>query len=105
VASTTRTEGTCKTCGIAAVGTPALLAVATAAFAVFIAPVALAQTPSPLGEWQYSAGIPLKKLYQPNLPDWEVRVGVGSTFGPRYDGSDRYRALVAVRDRGPGNSC
>jgi len=68
--------------------------VAIAAFAVFIAPVALAQTPSPLGEWQYSAGIPLEKLYQPKPPDWEVRVGVGSTFGPRYDGSDRYRVLV-----------
>ena len=94
MASPIRTEGTCKRSGFALVGTPARFAVAIAAFAVFIAPVALAQTPSPLGEWQYSAGIPLEKLYQPKPPDWEVRVGVGSTFGPRYDGSDRYRVLV-----------
>jgi outer membrane scaffolding protein for murein synthesis (MipA/OmpV family) len=73
---------------------PTLLARATAAFAVCTAPLALAQTPSPLGEWQYSAGIPLVKLYRPNLPDWDVRVGVGSSFAPRYDGSDRYRTLV-----------
>lgn len=92
--STTSTEGTCKTCGIAVARTPTLLAEATAAIAVLIAPVALAQTPSPLGEWQYSAGIPLAKLYQPKLPDWEARVGVGTTFQPRYDGSDRYHTLV-----------
>jgi outer membrane scaffolding protein for murein synthesis (MipA/OmpV family) len=53
-----------------------------------------AQTPSPLGEWQYSAGIPLEKMYEQQLPDWEVRLGVGSTFEPRYDGSDRYHMLA-----------
>jgi outer membrane scaffolding protein for murein synthesis (MipA/OmpV family) len=53
-----------------------------------------AQTPSPLGEWQYSAGIPLEKMYKQQLPDWEVRLGVGSTFEPRYDGSDRYHMLA-----------
>jgi outer membrane scaffolding protein for murein synthesis (MipA/OmpV family) len=55
---------------------------------------ARAQTPSPLGEWQYSAGIPLEKLYRPQVPDWSARLGVGMTFAPRYDGSDRYRALA-----------
>lgn len=55
---------------------------------------AMAQTPSPLGEWQYSAGVPLEKLFQPPRPDWEIRLGVGLTFEPRYDGSDRYHTEV-----------
>jgi outer membrane scaffolding protein for murein synthesis (MipA/OmpV family) len=55
---------------------------------------ARAQTPSPLGEWQYSAGVPLEKLSEPNRFDWEVRVGVGGAFRPLYDGSDRYHALA-----------
>lgn len=59
-----------------------------------LAPRAQAQTPSPLGEWQYSAGIPLEKLYQPKQPDWAVRLGVGATFEPRYDGSDRYHMMA-----------
>lgn len=57
------------------------------------APDAAAQTPSPLGEWQYSAGIPLEKLYEPNRPPFEARLGIGATFEPRYDGSDRYHML------------
>ncbi|WP_322104602.1 MipA/OmpV family protein [Paraburkholderia sp. J41] len=59
-----------------------------------LAPRAHAQTPSPLGEWQYSAGIPLEKLYQSKRPDFEARLGVGATFEPRYDGSDRYHMMA-----------
>lgn len=55
---------------------------------------ALAQTPSPLGEWQYSAGIPLEKMYRASEEDWQVRVGIGATFEPRYSGSDAYHTLV-----------
>ena len=73
-------------------GLPAALAVAACAFAA--APDVRAQTPSPLGEWQYSAGIPLQKLYQTQIPDWQARLGVGMTFAPRYDGSDRNRVLA-----------
>jgi len=69
-------------------------AAAIAAGALFAAAGAHAQTPSPLGEWQYSAGIPLQKLYRTQVPDWAARVGIGMTFAPRYDGSDRYRALA-----------
>ncbi|CAB3758665.1 hypothetical protein LMG29739_02961 [Paraburkholderia solisilvae] len=70
-------------------------AAASAAMAAFAAPGAFAQTPSPLGEWQYSAGIPLEKMFAPQpLPDWETRIGIGSTFEPRYDGSSRYHMLV-----------
>ncbi|MFX1674135.1 MipA/OmpV family protein [Paraburkholderia sp. A2WS-5] len=58
------------------------------------APHVMAQTPSPLGEWQYSAGIPLEKLFEPDRPPLEARLGVGATFQPRYDGSERYHMLV-----------
>ncbi len=61
--------------------------------AVF-APAAHAQTPSPLAEWQYSAGIPLEKLYRGSESDWQVRLGVGATFEPRYPGADQYHTLV-----------
>jgi len=94
VTSTICTGQICKTRCIAVVGMPIFLARATATSAIFTATAALAQTPSPLGEWQYSAGIALEKLYQPKVPDWQARVGIGSTFEPRYDGSDRYRMLV-----------
>lgn len=53
-----------------------------------------AQTPSPLAEWQYSAGIPLEKLYRASESDWAVRLGTGATFEPRYPGSEQYHTLV-----------
>src|SRR5260370_34858039 len=90
VASTTCAGQICKTRGVAVAGMPTLLARATATIAVFTAPAVLAQTPSPLGEWQYSAGIPLEKLFHPKVPDWQLRVGKGSTFEPRLDGWRRF---------------
>ncbi|WP_230413120.1 MipA/OmpV family protein [Paraburkholderia antibiotica] len=54
---------------------------------------AQAQTPSPLGEWQYSVGIPLQKMWQPNIPDWQVRLGAAASFQPRFEGSDRYHVV------------
>jgi outer membrane scaffolding protein for murein synthesis (MipA/OmpV family) len=71
-------------------------AASAAAFALSMlaASGAQAQTPSPLAEWQYSVGIPLEKMYQPNVPDWQFRLGVGGTLEPRYDGSERYRPLL-----------
>jgi outer membrane scaffolding protein for murein synthesis (MipA/OmpV family) len=67
---------------------------AAGALSALAAPAAYAQTPSPLGEWQYSAGIPLEKMFSPELPKWETRVGTGLTFEPRYDGSSRYHILA-----------
>jgi outer membrane scaffolding protein for murein synthesis (MipA/OmpV family) len=93
VASTTCVEQTC-TPGMIGVCATRLVATAIAVFLAFTPAVGLAQTPSPLGEWQYSAGILLEKFYTPSLPVWEVRIGAGSSFEPRYDGSDRYRMLV-----------
>ena len=55
---------------------------------------ARAQTPSPLAEWQYSVGLPLEKLYNAPIPEWQARLGVGVTVRPRYDGAANYHALV-----------
>lgn len=52
-----------------------------------------AQTPSPLAEWQYSVGVPLRKLYAPDIPDWEVRLGLAATIRPRYDGASDYYGI------------
>lgn len=70
-----------------------LVAVAIGGVAV-LPDSASAQTPSPLGEWQYSVGIPLQKMWQPNIPDWQVRVGAATSFQPRYEGSDRYHLMA-----------
>lgn len=51
---------------------------------------ASAQTPAPLAEWQFSAGIPLQKLFQDDIPDWQVRLGAAAMVRPRYDGSFEY---------------
>ena len=47
--------------------------------AAALAPPAAAQTPSPLANWQYSAGEVLAKLGEAPLPEW--RITLGATFG------------------------
>jgi outer membrane scaffolding protein for murein synthesis (MipA/OmpV family) len=65
---------------------------------------AWAQTPSPLQEWQYSGGIILARLFEPNLPEWRTVAGLASEVQPVYDGSRAYRVsggpdfLVYYRD-------
>jgi outer membrane scaffolding protein for murein synthesis (MipA/OmpV family) len=68
---------------------PWLAAAAVAGMAVMPA-TASAQTPAPLQEWQYSAGVPLEKMMAPEIPTWQVAVGAAAAFQPRYDGADRY---------------
>ncbi len=53
--------------------------------------LAVAQTPSPLQEWQYSGGIILARLFEPNLPRWRVVLGTAAQVQPVYDGSRAYR--------------
>jgi outer membrane scaffolding protein for murein synthesis (MipA/OmpV family) len=53
--------------------------------------MALSQTPSPLQEWQYSGGIILARLFEPNLPDWRTIGGIAAEVQPVYDGSRAYR--------------
>jgi outer membrane scaffolding protein for murein synthesis (MipA/OmpV family) len=55
---------------------------------------AAAQTPSPLAQWQYSAGIMLEQMFEPKLPSWRIRIGPSVSFQPRYDGADSYHAVV-----------
>jgi outer membrane scaffolding protein for murein synthesis (MipA/OmpV family) len=50
-----------------------------------------AQTPSPLQEWQYSGGVILARLFQPDLPTFRTVLGVASEVQPVYDGSHAYR--------------
>src|ERR1700730_11972072 len=62
---------------------------------------AWSQTPSPLQEWQYSSGIALEKLFEPDLPDWGVVLGAGGEYKPLYDGAKLTRKqagpLIDVR--------
>jgi outer membrane scaffolding protein for murein synthesis (MipA/OmpV family) len=72
---------------------PRLLLAAAAAL-----PVALlwtgpstAQTPSPMAEWQYSAGIPLRSYFLwGHIPKWEYNFGASAELEPKYDGSQQY---------------
>jgi outer membrane scaffolding protein for murein synthesis (MipA/OmpV family) len=50
-----------------------------------------AQTPSPLQEWQYSGGVILAKLFDPDLPKFRSFVGLASEWQPAYEGSRAYR--------------
>jgi outer membrane scaffolding protein for murein synthesis (MipA/OmpV family) len=50
-----------------------------------------AQTPSPLQEWQYSGGIILARLFEPELPRFRTIVGLASAVQPVYEGSRAYR--------------
>ncbi|WP_297490189.1 MipA/OmpV family protein [Acidocella sp.] len=52
---------------------------------------AMAQTPSPLAEWQYSSGIQLQRLFEPKIPTWQVELGLGTQFGPAADGLGVYK--------------
>ncbi|MBV8805836.1 MAG: MipA/OmpV family protein [Sinobacteraceae bacterium] len=57
----------------------------------FKPPVAWSQTPSPMQEWQYSGGIILAKLFEPDQPEWRRIFGVASEVQPVYDGAHAYR--------------
>jgi outer membrane scaffolding protein for murein synthesis (MipA/OmpV family) len=66
-----------------------------AVFACVLAsvPSARAQTPSPLQEWQYSSGIALQRLFEPNIPDWQVVMGAAIEHKPLYDGAELTRTI------------
>ena len=53
--------------------------------------LAWSQTPSPLQEWQYSGGIVLQQLFEPNLPEWRTVLGVAGDLEPVYQGASAYR--------------
>lgn len=65
-------------------------ALALASVAASLGPVR-AQTPSPLQEWQYSGGIILARLFDPELPTFRTVVGLAAQAEPAYGGSRAYR--------------
>lgn len=81
------------------------IAIAGVLFATLAPASAYAQTPSPLAEWQYSPGIMLEQMFEPQVPAWRINVGPSVSFQPRYDGSSRYHLVagpsidVRYRDR------
>lgn len=56
---------------------------------------ALAQTPDPLANWQYSVGEVLAPLGGP-VPEWRVILGGGAELQPLYEGSKRYQVLPSL---------
>lgn len=50
-----------------------------------------AQTPSPMQEWQYSGGIILARLFEPDLPEFRTVLGAAAEAEPAYSGSRAYR--------------
>ena len=53
--------------------------------------MACSQTPSPMQEWQYSGGVILSRLFEPNLPDWRSVLGAAAETQPVYAGAHAYR--------------
>jgi outer membrane scaffolding protein for murein synthesis (MipA/OmpV family) len=65
-------------------------ALAVLLLACYSRPV-LAQTPSPLQEWQYSGGVILARLFDPDLPEFRKIVGLAANTDPVYSGARAYR--------------
>lgn len=55
---------------------------------------ALAQTPTPLNNWQYSAGETLEPMLG-ELPEWRVVVGSDAVLYPNFEGSQRYKPMIS----------
>src|ERR1700685_4191763 len=55
---------------------------------------AVAQTPSPLQEWQYPGGNILQKVFMPELPKWREVAGLAVLEQPIYEGARGYRVEV-----------
>ncbi len=54
----------------------------------------VAQTPSPLQEWQYVNAVPLMRVFQPTIPESEFVLGAGGEERPLYDGAQNYRFVA-----------
>jgi outer membrane scaffolding protein for murein synthesis (MipA/OmpV family) len=70
---------------------PMRLGLLAATFLVASLQTVRAQTPSPLQEWQYSGGIILARLFEPDLPRFRTILGLAAEVQPVYDGSRAYR--------------
>jgi outer membrane scaffolding protein for murein synthesis (MipA/OmpV family) len=54
-------------------------------------PPVLAQTPSPLQEWQYSGGVILARLFEPDPPEYRRIIGIAADVDPVYSGARAQR--------------
>jgi outer membrane scaffolding protein for murein synthesis (MipA/OmpV family) len=61
------------------------------ALSALVPRTAWSQTPAPLQEWQYSGGMILARLFEPNHPDWRVVLGMAAEVQPVYAGARAYR--------------
>jgi outer membrane scaffolding protein for murein synthesis (MipA/OmpV family) len=72
-------------------------------YAVALLQPAAAQTPSPLANWQYSAGEVLAKLGDEPLPEWRITLGATGSVAPKYEGADNYQVtpggIIDIRYR------
>jgi hypothetical protein len=55
---------------------------------------ASAQTPSPLQEWQFSSGIVLRHMFEPQPPEWQIILGPAVSLAPIYDGAAPYHVRI-----------
>lgn len=59
-----------------------------------VATSARSQTPAPLQEWQYSSGVALIRLFEPDVPKWRTELGASLFSRPLYEGSQSYREMI-----------
>ena len=55
--------------------------------------LASAQEPTPIAQWQLSAGVSLLNYFLPEVPKWQAAVAVGAVSLPRYGGARRNRVV------------
>jgi outer membrane scaffolding protein for murein synthesis (MipA/OmpV family) len=55
-----------------------------------------AQTPSPLADWQYSAGEVLQSVSGEPIPDWRETVGLGVSTQPSFVGAKGMKVLPSM---------
>jgi outer membrane scaffolding protein for murein synthesis (MipA/OmpV family) len=55
-----------------------------------------AQTPSPLPEWEYSAGQLMRIHAQDKVPDWSISLGPSVNFQPKYVGASQYHLRPGI---------
>ena len=67
-----------------------VLPMLVASAVIAIAAPSRAQTPSPLAEWQYSAGVLLRSTMAPSIPEWDVSLGLAAELHPQYEGAKSF---------------
>src|SRR5258708_25165751 len=69
---------------------------APALILALLAGPAAAQTPSPLGYWQYSVGEVLEGSQDEAPPEWAITLGGGALIQPKFEGAKHYEGEPSV---------